>query len=178
MIKLHKLSWTNKFTRVLWNIVRFSLYRSSPSVFHGWRRFLLRCFGAKVGVGAHPYPTANVWAPWNLEMGDGSCLSHHVDCYNVAKITLGKGATISQYSFLCTATHDYTKVDFPLLVAPIHIGSNVWVTADVFIGPGVSVGEGAVINARSSVFSDIEPWVVAKGNPARAYKKRTMSEYS
>lgn len=109
-------------------------------------------------------------------MGDDSCLSHHVDCYNVAKITLGKKATVSQYSFLCTATHDYTTKNFPLLVAPISIGANTWVTADVFIGPGVNIGEGAVINARSSVFSNIEPWVVAKGNPAEAYKARIIKE--
>lgn len=109
-------------------------------------------------------------------MGDDSCLSHHVDCYNVAKITLGNRATVSQYSFLCTATHDYTKNNFPLLVAPISIGSNAWVTADVFIGPGVNIGEGAVINARSSVFSDIDPWVVAKGNPAKPYKARVLEK--
>ena len=111
-------------------------------------------------------------------MGENSCLSHHVDCYNVARITIGKDATVSQYSFLCTATHDYTNVDFPLLIAPISIGNSAWVTADVFIGPGVTIGEGAVVNVRSSVFSDIEPWVVAKGNPAMAYKKRIMSNFS
>lgn len=143
---------------------------------HCWRRFLLRCFGAKIGSGAHPYPTAVIWAPWNLEMGDNSCLSHHVDCYNVAKISIGKGSTVSQYSFLCSATHDYTKDSFPLLVAPISIGDHAWITADVFIGPGVNIGEGAVINARSSVFADVEPWVVAKGNPARAYKTRVISD--
>ncbi|WP_421831900.1 putative colanic acid biosynthesis acetyltransferase [Limnobacter sp.] len=109
-------------------------------------------------------------------MGDDSCLSHNVDCYNVAKITLGKRATVSQYSFLCTATHDYTKNNFPLLVAPISIGADAWITADVFIGPGVNIGEGAVINARSSVFSNIEPWVVAKGNPAKPYKARVLEK--
>lgn len=178
MLNVHKLSLWNKLVRILWMITRLVLYRPSPSLLHGWRRFLLRCFGAKIGVGAHPYPTAVIWAPWNLEMGDDSCLSHHVDCYNVAKITLGKCATVSQYSFLCTATHDYTKDNFPLLVAPISIGADAWVTADVFIGPGVNIGEGAVINARSSVFSDIEPWVVAKGTPARAYKARVLEKIS
>jgi putative colanic acid biosynthesis acetyltransferase WcaF len=168
------ITFLNKIARLLWRLVYVLLYKPSPSVLHGWRRFLLRCFGARIGSGAHPYPTANIWAPWNLEMGDDTCLSHHVDCYNVAKITLSKGAIVSQYSFLCTATHDYTKNHFPLLVASISIGANAWVTADVFIGPGVNIGEGAVINARSSVFSDIEPWVVAKGNPAKPYKARVQ----
>lgn len=176
MLNIHTLSLRNKLVRILWTIIRLVLYRPSPSLLHGWRRFLLRCFGAKIGSGAHPYPTAVIWAPWNLEMGDDSCLSHHVDCYNVAKVTLGEKATVSQYSFLCTATHDYTKHNFPLLVAPISIGSNAWITADVFIGPGVNIGEGAVINARSCVFSDIEPWVVAKGNPAKPYKARVLEK--
>lgn len=174
----YKLSWKNKIGRLLWAAVSILLYKPSPSSMHGWRRFLLRCFGARVGYGAHPYPTSKIWAPWNLEMGENSCLSHHVDCYNVARITIGRDATVSQYSFLCTATHDYTNVDFPLLIAPISIGNSAWVTADVFIGPGVTIGEGTVVNVRSSVFSDIEPWVVAKGNPARAYKKRIMSNFS
>lgn len=176
MLSRYKLTLRNKFARIIWTAVWFLLYRPSPSLLHGWRRFLLRCFGAKIGSGAHPYPSAMIWAPWNLEMGDDSCLSHYVDCYNVAKITLGRGATVSQYSFLCTATHDYTKQELPLLVAPILIDSFAWITADVFIGPGVRVGEGAVINARSSVFSSIEPWVVAKGNPAKAYKVRIMEK--
>lgn len=178
MLYSYKISFSNKIIRFAWLVVYYLAYRPSPVFIHGWRRFLLRCFGAKIGARAHPYPSAIVWAPWNLEMGDDSCLSHHVDCYNVAKITLGTNSTVSQYSFLCTATHDYSKKDFPLLVAPISIGSHAWITADVFVGPGVTIGEGSVINARSSVFSDIESWVVAKGIPARVHKSRTMSDCS
>ena len=105
-------------------------------------------------------------------MGDHSCLSEQVDCYCVDKIRIGAHATVSQYSFLCTASHDYTNPSMPLISAPISIGENAWVTADVFVAPGVNIGEGAVITARSSVFSDIEPWTVATGNPAKTVKKR------
>ena len=169
-----KLSFQNKASRVLWNLVWVFLYRPSPKVFHFWRRFLLRVFGAKVGRGAHPYPSSKVWAPWNLEMGENSCLASGVDCYSVAKVVIGDNATVSQYSYLCTASHDYTDAAMPLVVAPISIGERAWVTADVFVGPGVVIGEGAVVAARSSVFSDIEPWSVAKGNPATTFKKREI----
>lgn len=174
MLVHSKLRFPNKLSRFAWNIVSSTFFRWSPVVLHGWRRFILRLFGASVGKGAHPYPSARIWAPWNLVMGDDSCLSHHVICYNVAPIYLGKSVTVSQYSHLCTATHDYTDPLLPLLMAPIRIEDFAWVTADVFVGPGVTIGEGAVVNARSTVFSDIEAWTVAKGYPAKSYKKRVL----
>lgn len=141
---------------------------------HGWRCFLLKLFGAKLGHKVHPYPSVKIWAPWNLEMGDYSCLASGVDCYCVDKITIGAHSTVSQYSYLCSASHDYTDASMPLVTAPIVIGERAWITADVFVGPGVTIGDGAVITSRSSVFTDIEPWVVARGNPAVAVKSRSM----
>lgn len=169
---LNQLGSRNKLARATWNVVWLALYRPSPVPLHGWRRFLLRCFGAHIGQGAHPYPSSRIWAPWNLVMGDHSCLSHYVDCYCVDKIELGAYTTVSQYSFLCTATHDYTRRDMPLVTAPIHIGAHAWVTADVFVGPGVMVGEGAVVGARSTVFREVHPWTVVAGNPPRVVGQR------
>lgn len=167
-----RLSFRNKVGRAVWGIVWLLLFRPTPRLFHGWRCMLLRSFGAKLGKSVHPYPSARIWAPWNLEMGDHSCLGERVDCYCVDKVRIGAHATVSQYSFLCTASHDYTDKTMPLVTAPIMIGEHAWITADVFIAPGVVIGEGAVINARSSVFTNIEPWVVASGNPAKPVKKR------
>jgi len=172
----HSLSLRNKLMRTLWSLAWLTLYRPTPRLLHPWRCFLLRLFGANLGKAVHPYPSARIWAPWNLEMGDHSCLSEQVDCYCVDKIQIGANATVSQYSFLCTASHDYNDPAMPLVTAPISIGERAWVTADVFVAPGVSVGEGAVILARSSVFQDIEPWVVAAGNPAKSIKPRTWHE--
>ncbi len=169
------LTISNKLVRILWNLVWLLLYRPSPIPLHGWRRFLLRLFGAKIGRGAHPYPSAKIWAPWNLTMGTHRCLSHQVDCYCVEKIAIGDHSTVSQYSFLCTASHDYADLNMPLITAPITLGERVWVTADVFVAPGVMIGDGVVITARSSVLHDIEPWTVAAGNPARPIKPRLLS---
>ena len=99
-------------------------------------------------------------------MEDESCLGDYVDCYCVDKVVLEVGSVVSQYSYLCTASHDYSDLGLPLIRAPIVIGARAWVTADVFIAPGVSVGEGAVVLARSSVFNDLPPWTIARGNPA------------
>ena len=121
----------NKSGRVLWGVVWWLAYRPSPRVLHGWRRLLLRLFGASIGEGAHPYPSARIWAPWNLTMGEGSCIGDYVECYSVDRVTLEPYATVSQYAFLCTASHDYTVREMPVITAPIRIGCRAWVAADV-----------------------------------------------
>ncbi len=107
-------------------------------------------------------------------MGDHSCMSHYVDCYSVDKIRIGCHATVSQYSYLCTASHDIEDPHMPLVTAPISIGEGAWVTADVFIGPGVTIGDGAVVGVRSAVFKDVDPWTVVAGNPVKVIKKRLL----
>jgi putative colanic acid biosynthesis acetyltransferase WcaF len=169
-----RLSLGNRVGRIAWQMVHGFLFRPSPAPLFGWRNALLRLFGAKIGRGVHIYPSVKIWAPWNLVMGDFSCLASWVDCYSVAKISLGDHATVSQYSYLCAATHDYEDPSHRLMPGPIQIGKGAWVAADVFVGPNVSIGEGAVVGARASVFKDIKPWTVAVGNPARALKKRAL----
>ena len=173
-LRPHRLSLANRAGRSLWQVVWLLLFRPTPRLLHPWRCLLLRIFGAKLGKAVHPYPSARIWAPWNLEMGDHACLSEEVDCYCVDKIRIGANSTISQYSFLCSASHDYNTESFPLVVAPITIGERVWIAADVFVAPGVTIGSGAVVTARSSVFSDLPEWMVAKGNPAVPVKPRSL----
>jgi putative colanic acid biosynthesis acetyltransferase WcaF len=158
----------NRALRALWGWAWLILYRPSPRSFHGWRRWLLRIFGAQIARDAVPYPSAKIWAPWNLTMAAGSCIADYVDCYSVAPISLGIRATVSQYSYLCTGSHDYRdpRMPMPLVVAPIVIEAGAWVAADVFVGPGVTIGEGAVVGARSTVIHDVAPWTVVAGSPA------------
>jgi putative colanic acid biosynthesis acetyltransferase WcaF len=167
-----RLSRANKLARLLWRTVWVLLYRPSPRIFHAWRRFLLRAFGARMGRRTYAYPSVQIWAPWNLEMQDDSCLSHFVDCYCVAKVVIGRGATVSQYSYLCCASHDHSRPDMPIVAAPIVIGDHAWVTADVFVGPGVTIGQGAVVGARSTVIRDVAPWTVVAGSPPKAIGRR------
>lgn len=172
VMRAGQLTNTNSLLRTIWKIVWLLFYRPTPRLFHAWRRFLLRLFGAKIGEDAHPYPSVRIWAPWNLEMADHSCLSEYIDCYSVDKIYIGAHAVVSQYTFLCTASHNYDDPEFSLITAPINIGANAWVAADVFVGPGVTVGEGAIVGARSSVFKNVEAWTVVAGHPAKFIKNR------
>jgi putative colanic acid biosynthesis acetyltransferase WcaF len=170
----NRLGFRNKLLRAVWGLVWLVLYRPSPRPCHGWRRFLLRCFGATIGPGAKPYPTARIWAPWNLDLGAHAWLGDGVDCYSVGPIRIGASAIVSQRAFLCSATHDYTDPGFPLVTAPVMIGPAAWVAAEAFVGPGVTVGDGAVVAARACVVRDVEAWTVVAGNPARVVKKREL----
>lgn len=170
------LSKKNKALRLLWNVVWLILFRPSPRLLHSWRCFLLKCFGAKLGKKVHIYPTVRIWAPWNLKVKNNSCLGDYVNCYNVALFSMGENSTISQYSYICSASHNYEHTAMPLVISPITIGDSVWVTADVFIAPGITIHDGAVITARSSVFRDIPEWKVARGNPATPFKDRKLMD--
>lgn len=165
-------SFTNKVGRVLWAVVYATLFRPSPKVFYGWRRMLLRLFGAKIHPTAKVFGSTKIWAPWNLEMDEFATLSYDVDCYCVAPIKIGAHSTVSQYSYLCTASHDFYDPGMRLTTAPITIGAGSWVAADVFVAPGVTIGDATVIGARSSVFEDIPANVIAVGNPCKAIKPR------
>jgi putative colanic acid biosynthesis acetyltransferase WcaF len=167
-------SRSNQAARLLWGAAWLLLFRPSPRFLYGWRRFLLRLFGARIGCEAHIYPSVRIWAPWNLEVGEFSALGHAVDCYCVDRVQIGSHVGISQYSYLCTASHDISDPHLGLTHAPIVIGEAAWVAADVFVGPGVHIGAGAVVGARSSVFKDVEPWTVVCGSPARFLKKREL----
>jgi len=168
-------SFRNKLGRTAWGVIWLVLFRPSPKPLHGWRRMLLRLFGARLGHQATVHASVRIWAPWNLEMGDHSCLSPGVDCYAVDRIRIGARATVSQYSFLCTAGHDPDSADMTLVTAPITIGDHAWVAADAFVGPGVSIGEGAVVGTRASVFKDVPAWTIVVGNPARPLRQRSRA---
>ena len=169
-------SWQNRVARQGWNWVYLILFRPSPRWCHGWRSFLLRRFGAQIGRGCHIYPKAAIWAPWNLICGDGACIADHVTVYSQATITLGYRSVISQGSHLCTGTHNYESPRFELVAWPIEIGPHAWVCAESFVGPGVSIGEGSVIGARSVVMKDMPKWMVCAGHPCRPVKPRVLRE--
>ncbi len=164
----------NLAARAAWGVAYSLLFRPSPRALHGWRRLLLRVFGAEIHGTARVYPRARVWAPWNLVMRERSCLGDDVDCYNVRAITIGRGSTVSQYSYLCGATHDHEDPAHPLVPMPITIGERCWIAARVFVGPGVTIGDGTVVGACSGVFKDLPGWVVAAGTPARVIGPRRL----
>lgn len=160
--------------RWLWLAVQSTLFRWSPRPLHGFRARLLRWFGADIPEPAKVvvFPTVRITYPWRLALAPRAMVGPGVNLYNLGPIRLGYGANISQHCHLCAGTHDYTRWDMPLVTAPIVIGDNAWLGADVFVGPGVTVGELSVVGARSVVVKDVPPRTIAAGNPCRALRPR------
>ena len=163
--------------RVLWGWGKV-LLRLSPRPCFAWRRFVLRCFGARVGREVHVYPSTRIYFPWNLVIGDWSAIGEEALIYNLGPVTIGRQATISHRAHLCAGTHDYRRPDLPLLKPPIKVGDQAWICADAFVGPGVTVGEGAIVGARAVAVKDVRRWTIVAGNPAAFIKKREMTRPS
>jgi putative colanic acid biosynthesis acetyltransferase WcaF len=172
----HSFSLKNKMGRLVWNISAAILFRPFGSrLFKKWRVLVLKCFGAKIEWSSHIYSSVKIWAPWNLEIGANSSLGPKVDCYNQGKISIGANTVVSQKAYLCASSHDYNQKDFPLILKPIHIGNGVWIAADAFIGPHVSIGDNAVIAARAVVIKNVEENTVVGGNPSKLIKSRNVT---
>lgn len=162
------------FLRLLWVMVQATFFRWSPKPCHRWRAFLLCLFGATIERPGQVavFPTAEIYFPWKLTLHPRSVIGPRVTVYNLDRVTLAFGANVSQGSHLCAGTHDYTRWSMPVVLKPITIGRNAWVAAEVFIGPGVTVGELAVIGARSVVLKNQPERKVCGGNPCRPLKDR------
>lgn len=160
----------------LWNIVQATLFSFSPWRAFAWRRFLLRLFGARIGKDVQIRPNARIVYPWFVTIGDHAWVGEDVVLYSFGQITIGAHACISQKSYLCAGSHDYRDETFAMTKAPICIGRECWIATDVFIAPGVTVGDGTVVGARSSVFSDLPAMTVCIGSPARPVRDRLASD--
>lgn len=172
-------SLKTKLKRGLWNLTWVLLFRPTPKrLGNRFRLFLLRIFGAKVHPAAVVHASCKILLPWELEIGESSALGHKVEVYNFGKVTIGPMTVVSQYTYLCTGSHDYTHPHMPLTWKPITIGSECWIAAGVFIAPGVVVGDGAVVGAYSVVTKSLPPWMVCVGHPCRPIKPREVRSIS
>lgn len=156
----------------LWWIVQSILFKTSPQFFYAWRRFLLRSFGAKIGKNVIVRPTAHIQFPWKLSIGDYSWIGDEVVLYSLGEIEIGKNTVISQRSYICTGTHDYKREDFLISSHKIVIEDECWLATDVFVAPGINIGKGCVVGARSTVLKDLPEGMICVGNPAKPIKKR------
>lgn len=160
--------------RALWECVQLPFYPLRPRMLSGVRVALLRLFGAKIGRNVLICGGVRIHVPWNLEIGDYTAIGDRAEIYNLAPVRIGAHAVVSQYAYLCASTHDHTRSDFPLISRPIVIGDQAWIAYDAFIAPGVTIGDGSVIGARSVVLRDVPAWTIAAGNPCKAIRPREV----
>jgi putative colanic acid biosynthesis acetyltransferase WcaF len=160
--------------RWLWAFVQATVFRWSPRPLHGFRARLLRLFGARIPAPSRTviFPTVRITFPWRLTLEPRAMIGRNVTVYNLGHVTVKRGANISQNCHLCAGTHDFMRWDMPLVTAPIVVGGNAWLGADVFVGPGVTIGELCVVGARSVVVRDLPPRKICVGHPCRPIKDR------
>ncbi|WP_075591515.1 putative colanic acid biosynthesis acetyltransferase [Labilibacter marinus] len=156
-----------------WWFVDFFFFKLSPQFLYGWRRFLLRLFGAKIGKGVIIRPSVTVTYPWKIKIGDYSWIGDNVELYSLGEIQIGNNVVISQKSYLCGGSHDYEMEDFSIWSKKIIVEDECWLATDVYVGPGVKIGKGTVVGARSSVFSNLPAKMICLGSPAKVLKERS-----
>lgn len=162
----------NRVERLAWQCCWLLLARWTPPMFSRWRILLLRLFGATVADGAKIAASTRVWLPRNLVLGADVALGPGAECYTMATITIGARTIVSQRAYLCAGSHAVSDPNFQLIARPITIGDDVWIAAEAFVAPGVTVADGAVLAARACAFSPIEPWTIYRGNPAVPLRAR------
>ncbi len=167
-------SLRHRLVRLLWRVVWALLAAWTPPPLHRWRIFLINLFGGRVDRSCFVYGSVRIWYPPNLTMAPAATLGPGVDCYTMGPVSLGDHAVVSQGAFLCTGTHDIRHPNFQIFARPIHIGADTWIAAEAFVGPGVTVGDGAVLGARAAAFRNLDPWTVYLGNPATPISQRPV----
>ena len=146
----------------------------SPRRLWGFRRLLLRSFGAKVGRDVHIFPNVKIAIPWNLILGDHAAIGDKAILYSLGRIEVGARSTVSQYAHLCAGSHNHRSTGFELLKLPIHIGEDAWICADAFIGPNTIIGDRAVVAARAVVAKNVASDTIVGGNPAKKIGVRVI----
>lgn len=156
----------HRLLRLAWRITWTLFAAWTPPPMHRWRIWLINLFGGQVAPTCSVYGSVRIWYPPFLKMKHASALGPEVDCYCMGQIEIGAYAVVSQRAYLCTGTHDTSSAEFQIFAKPIVIEANAWVAAEAFVGPGVTIGEGAVLSARGVAFKSLAPWSVYMGNPA------------
>ena len=167
--------WTYP-ARALWTLVQNSLWLIAWKRIYFLRPALLRVFGADVAWRVQIAGSVKVYFPWRLSIGGDTAIGPGVNFYNLGYLRIGSRVVISQNAYLCGGTHDHSRVNYPLICAPIAIEDDVWVGAAAFLCPGVQVGRGSVVGACSVVSKNVDAWTIVAGNPARVVGSRVLAE--
>ena len=170
----HEFRGKNPIIVQLWWLVDAVFFKTSPQVLYGWRRFLLRCFGAKIGKGVIIRPSVRVTYPWKVSIGNNSWIGDHAELYSLGNITIGANSVVSQGSYICTGSHQFESLAFDIYALPIVIEDEVWIASDVFVGPGVTIGKGTVVGARSTVMKNLESGFIYAGYPLKQIRRRQI----
>ncbi|MBS6577469.1 putative colanic acid biosynthesis acetyltransferase [Parabacteroides goldsteinii] len=157
-----------------YNLCDSLLIKTSPKIFHSWRNFIYRLFGAKIGYSVRICSSTKILYPWNVEIGDFCWIGDNCNLYSVAKIRMGNNVALAHNVFLATASHDLRSETFETLAAPIIIEDEAWLSSNVFVNCGVTIHRGAAIGSCSLVTKDLPEGYICVGIPAKPIKQRNI----
>lgn len=170
-----KYTGAEQARRIFW-VLGAIIFRLTLRPMFGWRRFLLRLFGAKVGEHVHVYPTTKIYMPWNLEIGDWAAIGEDAFIYSLGRVRIGRGVAVAYRAHICAGTHDFSHPDLPLMKPAVTIEDHAWIGTDAFVGPGVTIGRAAIVGARAVVVKDVATQQIVAGNPAKSIGVRHWNE--
>ena len=165
----------SKVTVQIWWIVQASLFSWSPEILYGWRSFLLRLFGAQIGKKVRIRSSVTITYPWKIKVGDYTWIGHDCTLYSLGEISIGSHVAIAHKVYLNTGGHEYDKKTFDIFSKPVVVEDQCWLTNDVYVAPGVTIGKGTIVSARSTVLKDLPPGKICVGTPAKPIKDRGIS---
>ncbi|QDV41313.1 Maltose O-acetyltransferase [Stieleria neptunia] len=152
----------------LWYLTKCLFFLSSIPWPNQLQLFILRSFGAKVGRGINIKPRVNIHFPWKLTLGNDCWLGEELFILNFEPVVIGDDCCLSQRVFLCCGNHNFRDSTFTFRNEPIELKRGVWIGAQSFVGPGVTVDAETVVTAGSVVTMSLPANQICRGNPAVA----------
>jgi acetyltransferase-like isoleucine patch superfamily enzyme len=159
-----------------------NVIRSITEVIKGWLYLLALVTGGNylrkaklqhLGKGVKILPTVFFKYPEMIRIGDHSFINHLCSVWASpgGPITIGNNVLLGPCSSIISSNHGIARGELirnqPGRDAPIRIGDDVWLGANVVVTAGVSIGEGAVVGAGAVVTTDLPPMSICAGIPAR-----------
>ena len=164
----------NALKRLLWYYINIIFFKSGVLPIYGFKVFLLRLFGAKMGRNIAIKPYVNIKYPWHLTVGDNAWIGENVWIDSLAVISIGANACISQGATLLTGSHNYKKHTFDLITGAITLEDGVWIGAGAIVNQGITAASHAVLTSGSVATKNMEAYSIYQGNPAVKVRTRTM----
>lgn len=159
----------------IWWATQSTLVALSPQPLYGWRNMIYRFFGAEIGRNVKIRQSARITYPWKVKIGDNTWIGDRAELYSLDGIAIGSNVCISQDAYLCTGSHDSTSIDFRYDCRPINIEDEAWIASGTFVAPGVTIGRGTVVGARSLVLKSLPGGGIYAGQPAKLIRERPPS---
>lgn len=162
-----------RLKRACWHVVN-AIFFNSFFHFYGLKVFLLKLFGAEVGVNVLIKPYVNIKYPWNLIIGNNVWIGENVWIDSLEKVQIGNDVCLSQGALLLCGNHDYKKTTFDLITGTIILEDGVWIGAKSIVCGNVICHSHSVLSVSSVAARNLDAYTIYKGNPANPIKERII----